>query len=486
MKVRVLRVEETSTVKQFVTAHGIPYKKGCIYYQLTKKELIQDTKSLLVRRKSDNQIMAGTVLRSVLGIPEETTTFALNLSEVADFDVFVQSTSPVRKVLAGTTVLYESEEGQEVLEASVPVSDPENSLDVPSDIPSEVGPVEVVISFDTTGSMYPCLTQVRTHIRSLIRDLFTTIPTIRMGLIAHGDYGDVYVTKHTGLSTNQDTLCQFVETVSGTNGFDGEECYELVLREVHQKVNWTEGAKKVFVMIGDYLPHAVQSHRNVGRIDWRKEAKELVKRGITIYSVQALGNRHAGDAFWKPLARETGGIHLELQQFHNAKEYIRAICYHTQGQTVLQGYRDQLQGEGRMNRALHGMFATLLRDTTAFGGEEEGLEPVAPSRFQVLEVGERTSIKEFAQTNGLTFRVGRGFYEFTKPEVISDKKEVVLMNKRTGDMFTGEQAGRLIGAGGTGRIRPTDLEKWRVFVQSTSANRVLLANTGFLYEVEEA
>jgi hypothetical protein len=58
------------------------------------------------------------------------------------------------------------------------------------------------------------------------------------------------------------------------------------------------------------------------------------------------------------------------------------------------------------------------------------------------------------------------------------------MNKRTGDMFTGDQACRLIGAGGTGRVKPTDLEKWRVFVQSTSANRVLMANTGFLYEVE--
>lgn len=51
-------------------------------------------------------------------------------------------------------------------------------------------------------------------------------------------------------------------------------------------------------------------------------------------------------------------------------------------------------------------------------------------------------------------------------------------------MFTGPEACRVIGAGGTGKIKPASLEKWRVFVQSTSYNRVLMPNTGFLYEVD--
>jgi hypothetical protein len=37
------------------------------------------------------------------------------------------------------------------------------------------------------------------------------------------------------------------------------------------------------------------------------------------------------------------------------------------------------------------------------------------------------SIKDFVQMNSLVFKTGRGFYEFTKPEVISHKKEVVLV-----------------------------------------------------------
>ena len=507
MKVRIIPVLETATVKQFLATAGLPYSRGCVFYLLQKKEVIQDAKAILVRRKSDGRLLTGAAVREVLGIPAETAAFTLNFAEVAEFDIFVQSTSPVRKLLAGTDMIYDVGEGEGVVVAEVtgapatatPAAPSVTSTipttttptptptPIPTPIPTPTGPLEIVITFDTTGSMYPCLTQVRSNVRTLIRELFTEIPGIRVGIIAHGDYGDEYVTKHTNLSTNQEELCRFVETVAGTGGSDWEECYELVLREAHTKVSWTPTSRKALVMIGDAVPHAPLSPRNAPKIDWRVEAAELVRKGVSIYSVQALGGREAGQKFWQPLAHETGGIHLSLDQFSHAKEYIKAICLHTQSQEAVQTFRTTLQSEGRMNRSLHGMFATLLRDETAYGGEDHGLTPVAPSRFQVLEVGaEKVSIKQFATDNGLTFKVGRGFYEFTKPEVITDKKEVVLMSRRTGDMFTGDEASRRIGVGSSGssRLKPADLEQWRVFVQSTSANRVLMPNTGFLYEVE--
>ena len=130
--------------------------------------------------------------------------------------------------------------------------------------------------------------------------------------------------------------------------------------------------------------------------------------------------------------------------------------------------------------------------------------PVDPSRFQVLHVEAKCSIKDFVLENSLIFKTGRGFYEFTKPEIVSHKKEVVLVDRATGDMFTGREAADMIGgitsvfqlkevksknsffssAGGAGRIKPAVLDSWRVFVQSTSYNRVLVPDTGFLYEVD--
>ena len=43
--------------------------------------------------------------------------------------------------------------------------------------------------------------------------------------------------------------------------------------------------------------------------------------------------------------------------------------------------------------------------------------------------------------NGLGFKVGRGFYEFTKTETIQAGKEVVLMDKKTGDRSAGSRRG---------------------------------------------
>lgn len=63
---------------------------------------------------------------------------------------------------------------------------------------------------------------------------------------------------------------------------------------------------------------------------------------------------------------------------------------------------------------------------TASSGE---LTSVDAARFQVLDVDEKCDIRTFVHKNGLIFKTGRGFYEFTKPEKISDKKEVVLLDK---------------------------------------------------------
>ena len=103
---------------------------------------------------------------------------------------------------------------------------------------------------------------------------------------------------------------------------------------------------------------------------------------------------------------------------------------------------------------------------------------------QILDVDERCDIRTFVEKNDLPFKTGRGFYEFTKPEKVSEKKEVVLVDKVSGDMFTGSEAFDMIGAGGASKIKPASFEKWRVFVQSTSYNRVLMPDTGFLYEVD--
>ena len=87
---------------------------------------------------------------------------------------------------------------------------------------------------------------------------------------------------------------------------------------------------------------------------------------------------------------------------------------------------------------------------------------------------------------GITFRAGRGFYEFTKPETVQHDKEIVLMRRDIGSLYEGAAARTLAGLPAeTARIRPTALEEYRVFIQSKSPSRKLIAGQGFLYEVPE-
>ncbi len=46
--------------------------------------------------------------------------------------------------------------------------------------------IDVVFSFDTTGSMYPCLEEVRHKLKEIIERLLKDIPNIRIALIAQG------------------------------------------------------------------------------------------------------------------------------------------------------------------------------------------------------------------------------------------------------------------------------------------------------------
>jgi len=238
------------------------------------------------------------------------------------------------------------------------------------------------------------------------------------------------------------------------------------------------------VLIGDDVPHPPA--QTPDKIDWRAESDKLKEKGITVYSVQCL-NRGYATSFYKELAERTGGYHLSLDQFSYITDLFLAVCYKQVSDVKLQAYEEEVAKEGRMNRGMRKIFNTILKREATAEMASADLRAVPPGRFQILDIDKDVPIKNFVQENGLNFKVGRGFYEFTKTETIQGHKEIVLMDRSTGDLFEGESARDLLGLpmGETLRIRPANLEKYVVFVQSTSANRKLMKKTRFLYEVED-
>ena len=348
--------------------------------------------------------------------------------------------------------------------------------------------VDVVVSFDTTGSMYPCLTQVRRRVNEMIDRLFREIPNLRVGIIAHGDYCDrhsTYITKTLELTGDRNRLYRFVSDVPATGGGDAPECYELVLHEA-RSFNWGPDVKTL-VVIGDDVPHPPHYPDNKDGLDWRNEIELLLKMGVNVYGVQALNRSHA-TSFYREIAQHTGGFHLTLDQFSNVVELVMAICYRQAGPENLSQWEKEVERSGHMNRSLDEAFGVLSgrRTPSSRFSRSRDLEAVPLGRFQVMEVDVNQSIREFVENNGLTFKKGRGFYQLTKTETIQEYKEIVLRDNHTSDLYSGEKARELLSLprSGSVRTRPVVPRGYTVFVQSTSYNRKLIGGTEFLYEVD--
>jgi hypothetical protein len=157
--------------------------------------------------------------------------------------------------------------------------------------------------------------------------------------------------------------------------------------------------------------------------------------------------------------------------------------------------RDEVEAEMNPDRfheryrPVHAPRARASTEAAAPSLEKEGeLRPCHPSKFQVFNVDEDTNIKVFCEKMGIRFAKGAGFYEFVKVEVVQPSKLIVLMEKSTGTLYEGDVAREIAGIKKNNerdKIKPTSLEKYRVFIQSTSPARKLIRGQGFLYEVTE-
>lgn len=231
-------------------------------------------------------------------------------------------------------------------------------------------PMDVVISFDTTGSMSSYLDQVRSKMSEIIERLFTDLPTLRIGIIAHGDYCDkhTYITKHHQLSNDVGSLVDFVKEVRSTGGGDWEECYELVLHEARLNMNWSKGdANRALIMIGDAIPHEPNYSLNKKKLNWRNETLKLHEElEVKIYGVQC-GKNSAATPFYKKISNVTGGKHLDLTDLGSIVDMLMAICYRERGAEMFDAFEKEIRE--REGAALKADLDDMLKNLRA--GDED-------------------------------------------------------------------------------------------------------------------
>lgn len=92
-------------IREFVEAQGETYRTGAAFYQLSKSEEVQGFKLICVRHKISGKVYAGENARVLLGLPRGGS-IKVSPGSTGEYEVFVQSTSVNRKLIAGTSLIY--------------------------------------------------------------------------------------------------------------------------------------------------------------------------------------------------------------------------------------------------------------------------------------------------------------------------------------------------------------------------------------------
>lgn len=103
-----LKVNKAGSVKDFIEGKGLKFELGRTFYALSKPETIQHHKEIILQRRDNpSKMYGGHQVRDKLNIPhgQDGRVVPGNLGE---WIVWVQSTSPNRKLLAGMEVLYDT------------------------------------------------------------------------------------------------------------------------------------------------------------------------------------------------------------------------------------------------------------------------------------------------------------------------------------------------------------------------------------------
>jgi hypothetical protein len=186
---------------------------------------------------------------------------------------------------------------------------------------------EVGICFDTTGSMQPCIAQVRSEVEKVCEQMFEDIEGLKVGLIAHGDYcdGDNVITV-LPLTDDQEQIFKFIREAPDTGGGDAPECYELALH-VAQTLGWGDAPGKILIMFGDAEPHPPTYAENTQNLDWEVEAQKLADMDVQVFAIQCL----SGSRFWPALAKKFDTPLMNLANFKETSEAVLGAAYAASG-----------------------------------------------------------------------------------------------------------------------------------------------------------
>lgn len=221
---------------------------------------------------------------------------------------------------------------------------PKVKPEVKAKVTSDDGMLDMVIAFDTTGSMSSYIEAVKRHVTKLVPKLFKANPNLRLGIVAFGDYCDMISKGVFGrayqvlnLTNDEEKIIDFVKKAQDTAGGDGDEFYELVIKKIVEETGWREGSTKAVLLIADANPHRVgYSYEGIvsnSQIDWKEEANKAAEKGIKFDTLTI------NDYKWyKELSRMTNGISAPFKSSSKTSQLVEAAAMSRGGKMAKEMY----------------------------------------------------------------------------------------------------------------------------------------------------
>ena len=195
-------------------------------------------------------------------------------------------------------------------------------------------PLDMVIAFDTTGSMSSYIDEVKKRVTTMLKEMFSkSTGGLRVKIVAFGDYcdmpnrqsnifGDAY--QESPLTNDIEILAAFVNDVKNTRGGDSDEFYELVIQKIVNETPWGKDHNKTIFLIGDAEPHGA-SYCYAGttyNVDWELEVENAANLGITIDTLSINGY-----PFYEEVSKRTNGVCIPFKNAQKLDQVLQASTY---------------------------------------------------------------------------------------------------------------------------------------------------------------
>ncbi|MEM7452784.1 MAG: VWA domain-containing protein [Planctomycetota bacterium] len=169
--------------------------------------------------------------------------------------------------------------------------------------------LDIVICFDSTGSMGGEIEEVKGRIQRIGDVLLQMIPKARISICTYRDHGDTYLVKGESLTDDIARIVDFLDTVEADGGGDNPEAVHQGLQWAIERNDFRPRARKVILLFGDAPPHPDKS------VTCQSLASDFRKGGGIVSTVtcrseeilpefEAIARIGAGEAFLTSNERE--------------------------------------------------------------------------------------------------------------------------------------------------------------------------------------